>query len=142
MNAKDFLKQIKKLDKLIENKMIEVQQWKEIAQNTTASNPSADRVQSSSNPHRISDAIDRYIDLEKEINRYVDELVDTKKAVISVIEQLEALEYDILHKMYVQNFTLYDVADKYDRSYSWATTIHGHALKNVQKILDSGQQII
>ena len=142
MNAKDFLKQIKRLDKLIENKMIEVQQWKEIAQSTTASNPSADRVQSSSNPHRISDAIDRYIDLEQEINRYVDELVDTKKAVISVIEQLEALEYDILHKMYVQNFTLYDVADKYDRSYSWATTIHGHALKNVQKILDSGQQII
>ncbi len=142
MNAKDFLKQIKKLDKLIENKMIEVQQWKEIAQSTTASNPSADRVQSSSNPHRISDAIDRYIDLEQEINRYVDELVDTKKAVISVIEQLEALEYDILHKLYVQNFTLYDVADKYDRSYSWVTTIHGHALKNVQKILDSGQQII
>lgn len=135
MNAKDFLRQIKKLDRLIENKLIEIQRWKDIANNTTAT-LSGERVQSSGNPQKISDAICRYIDLEREINQDIDELVEAKKDVIGVIEQLNATEYDIIHKIYVQYLTLEDVADAYDRTYSWATTIHGRALKHIQNILN------
>lgn len=135
MNAKEFLRQIKKLDRLIENKLIEIQRWKDIANNTTAT-LSGERVQSSGNPQKIADAICRYIDLEREINQDIDKLVDTKKDVIGVIEQLNATEYDIIHKIYVQHLTLEDVADAYDRTYSWATTIHGRALKHVQNILN------
>ena len=135
MNAKDFLRQIKKLDRLIENKLIEIQRWKDIANNTTAT-LSGERVQSSGNPQKIADAICRYIDLEREINQDIDELVEAKKDVIGVIEQLNATEYDIIHKIYVQYLTLEDVADSYDRTYSWATTIHGRALKHVQNILN------
>lgn len=135
MNAKDFLRQIKKLDRLIENKLIEIQRWKDIANNTTA-NLSGERVQSSGNPQKIADAICRYIDLEREINQDIDELVEAKKDVIGVIEQLNATEYDIIHKIYVQYLTLEDVADAYDRTYSWATTIHGRALKHIQNILN------
>lgn len=135
MNAKEFLRQIKKLDRLIENKLIEIQRWKDIANNTTA-NLTGERVQSSGNPQKIADAIGRYIDLEREINQDIDNLVDTKKDVIGVIEQLNATEYDIIHKIYVQHLTLEDVADAYDRTYSWATTIHGRALKHVQNILN------
>lgn len=135
MNAKEFLRQIKKLDKMIENKLIEVRQLKELACNISP-NLSGERVQSTPNPQRIADAIGKYIDLENEINRNIDELVDAKREVLGVIEQLSATEYDILHKIYVQNLTLYDVADAYDKTYSWVTTIHGRALKNVQRILD------
>ena len=115
MNAKDFLRQIKKLDRLIENKLIEIQRWKDIANNTTAT-LSGERVQSSGNPQKIADAICRYIDLEREINQDIDELVEAKKDVIGVIEQLNATEYDIIHKIYVQYLTLEDVADAYDRT--------------------------
>ena len=135
MNAKEFLRQIKKLDKMIENKLIEVKQLKDLACNISP-NLSGERVQSTPNPQRIADAIGKYIDLENEINRNIDELVDAKREVLGVIEQLSATEYDILHKIYVQNLTLYDVADAYDKTYSWVTTIHGRALKNVQRILD------
>lgn len=135
MNAKDFLRQIKKFDRLIENKLIEIQRLKDIANNTTAT-LSGERVQSSGNPQKISDAICRYIDLEREINQDIDRLVEAKKDVIGVIEQLNATEYDIIHKIYVQYLTLEDVADAYDRTYSWATTIHGRALKHVQNILN------
>ena len=136
MKAKEFLQQVKKLNKMIENKQIEVEQWKEIANNTTA-NMTGERVQSSGNPQKIADAIGRYIDLEKEINQCIDNLIDTKKDVISVIEQLNATEYDILHKVYIQDIPLYDIAIIYDRTYSWATTVHGRALKHVQTILDN-----
>ena len=143
--AKDFLKQLKKLDKMIENKLIEKEQWKAIATGTTASSQSVkingvlhnmERVQSSGSQQKMADAIDRYIDIEKEIDDCIDKLVDTKKDVISVIEQLNATEYDLLHKVYVQFITLFDVAEMYGKTYSWATTVHGRALKKVQDILN------
>ena len=140
MNAKDFLLQIKKLDKLIENKLAEVARWREIANNTSV-NMSSERVQSSGNHDMVANAICAYLDLEREIDQNIDELVNTKKDIISVIEQLHAIEYDILHKIYVQDLTLQDVASLYDMSYNWATTTHGRALKNVQNILDKRSNI-
>lgn len=135
MNAKEFLRKVKKLDKLIANKMIEIRQWKEIAENTTA-NMTGERVQSSHNPQKIADAIGRYIDLEAEIRADIEALIAAKKDVLAVIEQLEATEYDILHKIYVQHLSLWDVADAYNRTYSWVTTVHGQAVKHTQDILN------
>ena len=139
MKADDFLKQLKKLDRMIENKLIEKEQWKAIATGTTPQ-MGGERVQSSGSQQKMADAIDRYIDIEKEIDAVIDQLIDTKKDVISVIEQLNAIEYDVLHKVYVQFITLQDVADLYDKSYNWAKTVHGRARKKVQRILDARQE--
>ena len=135
MKAKEFLKQLKKLDCMIENKIIEKEQWKSIAEGT-GMNSEGERVQSSGSQQKMADAVNRYVDIEKEIDRFIDRLIDTKKDVISVIEQLNATEYDFLHKVYVQYLTLDDVADMYDKSHSWAITTHGRALQKVQRILD------
>ena len=135
MNARDFLKQTKKLDKMIENKLIEKEQWKSIATGTTAQ-MGGERVQTSGSQQKMADAIARFIDIEKEIDDCIDQLIDTKNDVITVIEQLNASEYDLLHKVYVQFFTLQEVADLYEKSTSWAKTIHKRGLKNVQRILD------
>ena len=139
MNAKDFLLQIKKLDKIIENKLAEAQRWRGIANNTTA-NMSGERVQSSGSHDTIGKAICTYMDLDREITRRIDELIDKKKEVLDVIEQLNATEYDVLHKIYFQDFTLQEVASLYDRRYEWATTTQGRALKNVQNILDARER--
>lgn len=136
MDAKKFLQQLKKLDYMITNKIIEKEQWMTIATGTTAQ-MGGERVQSSGSQQKMADAVGKYIDMEKEIDRIIDELVDTRQDVINVIETLNATEYDLLHKIYVQYMTLDDVADLYEKSYSWVTTVHGRALKNVQKILDS-----
>jgi len=135
MDAKQFLRQLKKLDKMIENKLAEKVRWKAIATGTTAQ-MGGEKVQSSGSQQKMADAVCRYVDIEKEIDEQIDNLIDTRQDVISVIEKLNTTEYDILHKMYVQYMSLYDVADIYNKSYSWATTVHGRALKNVQAILD------
>lgn len=135
MDAKQFLRQLKKLDKMIENKLAEKARWKAIATGTTAQ-MGGEKVQSSGSQQKMADAVCRYVDIEKEIDEQIDNLIDTRQDVISVIEKLNTTEYDILHKMYVQYMSLYDVADIYNKSYSWATTVHGRALKNVQAILD------
>ena len=145
MNAKAFLSDISKLDIMIENKLSEKAHWRSVAYNVTPQPETVkingivhvmDKVQSSGNPHKMEDAIAKCVDLEKEIDQHIDLLIDKRKEVLRVIEQLNATEYDVLHKIYFQYKTLQDVADKYNRTYSWATTIHGRALKNVQNILD------
>lgn len=135
MDAKQFLRQLKKIDKMIENKIAEKARWKSIAFGTSAK-LDGEKVQSSGSQQKMADAVCRYVDIEKEIDEQIDNLIDTRQDVISVIEKLNITEYDLLHKIYVQYMSLQDVADIYENSYSWATTVHGRALKNVQAILD------
>ena len=140
MDAKDFLRQLKKIDCMIENKLVEKQQWQAIAMGTTAQ-MGGERVQASSSQQKMADAVGRYMDIEREVDECIDRLFDTKKDVISVIEQLETSQYDILHKKYVQYLTFLEIAAIKDKSESNITSIHGIALKNVQKILDEREKI-
>lgn len=135
MRAIDFLLQLKKLDKMIENKLIEIEKWKAIATGTTA-HLGGERVQSSGNQQKTETAILKFVEIEEEIYRCIDDMISTKKDVITVLEQLNASEYDLLHKMYVQYFTLQEIAEINDKSISWAKTIHRRGIKNVQRILD------
>ena len=134
-----FIKQLEKLDLMIENKLAEKARWKEIAFGTSAK-MDGEKVQSSGSQQKMADAVCKYVDIEKEIDEQIDKLIDTKKDVISVIEQLNAIEYDLLHKIYVQYIKLYEIPDIYGKSYSWATTVHGRALKKVQAILDQRKE--
>lgn len=143
MKAKEYLHQVEKLDNMIHNKQIEVEQWRYIAMGS-GSFAEGERVQSSGNQQKMADAVARYIDIETQINADIDRYIDIKQQVISTIEQLPANEYDLLHKMYIgimedsctRYLTLDEVADIKNKSYSWATTLHGRALASVQKILD------
>ena len=137
MDAKEYLKQPGRLDLRIKNKLIEKQQWKEIALGITA-NMDGKRVQSTSaTKSKMADAVDRCVDMEAEIDRLIDEMINTKKEVIHTIEQLDsATEYNVLHMRYIQYLSLQEIADHYHRDYGWVTTTHGRALKSVQDILD------
>ena len=136
MTAKEYLKQIDKLDALIKNKLIEAQQWKDIAYGITAQ-MGGERVQSSGDQQKMASAIDKYVDIEREIDEHIDRLVDLRNEVISTIEKLEKDEYELLHLVYVQHVSLKDAADQMNYSYSWVTWVHGKALLNVQRIIDN-----
>lgn len=135
MRAKDYLNQISKIDRLIENKFAEMEHWKAIATGTTAYSE-GDRVQSTGSKEKMADAVARYLDMEGEINADIDRLIDKKQEVISTIEQLNVDEYDILHKIYVQFKTFQEVAAEKGKSYSWVTSKHGRGLANLQRILE------
>lgn len=160
------MRQVRKLDRMVENKLAEKEQWKSIAYSTTAAGGQTvkvlnrkgeyeehamERVQSSSNQQKMSAAIDRYIDIEKEIDACIDRLADAKRDINAVIEQLDADEYDVLHKMYIgvvspnsaeriKYMSLKEVAYVYGRSYNWAKGKRGKGLKHVQRILDEREK--
>ena len=142
MDAKEFLSQPKKLDLLIKNKLIEKRQWHDLALGITA-NMEGERVQSSGSQQKMADAIGRCIDVEAEIDTLVDKFIDKKREVVQVIEKIDSpIEYDILHRIYIQYHSLQDVADHYGKEYGWATTTHGRALKSVKKIMEGKEEIM
>ena len=136
MDAKVYLSQVEKLDTLIKNKLIEKQQWKDIALGIT-SKMDGDRVQSSGRKSKMADALDKCVDMETEIDRLIDKLIDTKKEVISVIEELgSAFQYDVIHSVYIQYLSFQEIADKYGKSYDCIKQVHKRAIRNVQAIID------
>ncbi len=97
--AKEYLRRIKKIDTQLKNKNIELKQAQEV---------DAD----------VSEIRETKKRLERE-----------KSIIISSIESLPEAEYDVLHRVYVQGETLYEVASDKKISYSLAASIHGRALK-------------
>jgi DNA-directed RNA polymerase specialized sigma24 family protein len=134
--AEVFLKRVEKIDAILENKLIEQQQWRSIATSISA-NMDGERVQSSSPKSKLENAVVNCVAMEDEICECVDKLIEEKRKVTKVIESLYSpMEYKILHMRYIQYISLSDIADRLNREYTWVTTTHGRALKNVQKILD------
>lgn len=137
MDARSYLEQIQKIDKMIENKMIEKEQWESIATGT-AGQVYGERVQTSVNRSKMSDAVIKAIGIEKDIER----LTKKRRQIMDVIERLPAAEYDLVHKVYVQGLSVFEVAEEYGKSYQWGTKVHRSALRNVQEILKNGKQQI
>lgn len=134
--AQVFLERVEMIDTIIENKLIEQRQWKDLALSITA-NMGGERVQSSGTQSKMANAIEKCVDIESEINCLIDELIDTKKKVIEVLEKLYSpMEYKILHMRYIQCISLSNIAEQLNKEYTWVTTTHGRALKNVQNILE------
>ena len=135
------LEQVEKLDAMIKNKLIEQQQWKEVALGITA-NMGGERVQSSGTKSKMADAVEKCIDIEAEINNLIDKLIDAKREAIALIEQVDsAVWYNILHMRFIQYRDLSEIAAYYGKEYDWATSTQGRALANVQKIIDKRKSL-
>lgn len=151
MKAQEYLRQIEKINSLIECTQSEIDFWKAMATKTTI-NMDGERVQSSGSKDSIAEAVCKYVEKEKECNKYIDQLADAKREIIEVIRQLPSNEFKVLHKKYIgkvikfpasvddpvetKYLTWDEIADEMNRSRRWVTEVHGRALVKVQKILD------
>lgn len=133
--AQEFLEQVYKLDAMIENKKAEAERWRGVALGVT-SRSEGERVQSSGSQQKMADAVCSFVDLETETNDLIGGLAAKKLEIIRTIEQLNATEYDVLHKRYIQGMTFDEIGAAKGKSKSWATTVHGRALQSLNKILD------
>ena len=81
----------------------------------------------------FADAINEKVDLEND-DYGIKDLIAKRQAIIDDIEKLSLDEYEVIYMRYVYNMEYQDIADSCDKSYSWATSVHGRALKNIEKI--------
>lgn len=132
MEAEVYLDRIKKIDSMIKNKLRDYARWVEQADGLGGA-ALGERVQSSRNLHRGADAIGNYIDIEREIAA----LKQERQTIIQTIEQLPAAEYDVIYKLYVEDYTLKEVAYHAGKSYRWVKLKKNHSLLLVQSLLDA-----
>ena len=135
-DALSYLERYERAATVIPNKLIEIEQWHDIATSITAV-MNSESVSSSGSKQKMADAVNRCLDIVYDLERQVDELDAIKRDVVHTIEQVRSTrEYNLLHKKYIQFMSLQDIADEFDRDYTWVTTTHGRALRSVQRILD------
>lgn len=134
MEAEKYLMEIRKMDMIIDNKVLELERLEALA--IISSSGTGERVQTSADGDRMVTAVQRIIEKREEINRDIDRLVEMKAEAVSALEQLAADEYDILYALYIDAIGMLEYSREkgYGRTSAWR--LKKMALKNLQKILD------
>lgn len=134
LTAKQYLDQLRVIDTKINQKMEELTDLMTAATSTGAIDYSKDRVQTS--PQNAQEnRICKYVDLDAEINREIDEFVDIKHRVTKEIQELNVDYYiKILFKVYVQYKTVKDAANEIGLSYQYVRDLHKKALKAFEEL--------
>lgn len=131
MTAEQYLDQIKKIDAMIKNKLRDHERWVGIAGELGGASV-GERVQTSRNLHRGSDAIDTYIDIESEIRA----LKQERQAIIRTVERLPSTEYEVIYNLYVQDYSIKEIAYQKKKSYRWVRYRKEDGLKHLQELID------
>ena len=134
MNAEEYLDRVKKLDAMIRNKMRDHERWLQIADGFGGAS-TGDRVQSSRNLHKGSDAIGNYIDIEKDILK----LKQERESIIKTIESLPLDEYKVIYGIYVSGQSLKEIAYNERKSYEWVKKHRASGIDMIQAILDESR---
>ena len=135
MTAKEYLSQAHRLDQRIDAKIAQVASLNDLATKCSATLTGMPR-----NPNRggstMADAVCKIIDLQNEINRDIDRLVDLKRELVAVIKSVEDTEYQtLLEKRYLCFQTWEQIAVDMHYSGKWIMKIHDRALDVVEAIL-------
>ncbi|HCS74126.1 MAG TPA: hypothetical protein DIW17_09650 [Clostridiales bacterium] len=95
MSPKEYLSQAYRIDQRINSKLEQVVSLRELA--TKATSTLSDMPSSGTrNIHSMEGIIAKMVDLETEINKDIDTLVDLKREIVSLIKQIQNTEYQTL----------------------------------------------
>ena len=139
MKAKEYLMQVVRADRMIDNKLHEIEELRRMAISVT-SVLKDDVVSGGRTEDKVGTMVSKIIDMEYELDREIDKLVDLKREVMSVIDQLEPTKCEILYKRYLQKKTWEKIAVETGFSYVWVCKLHGRALQDVERILNGESQ--
>ena len=133
MDTKQYLSQIERLDRVIQNKLTEIYQLKTMACNIVVSTEN-ERVQTSGDKERMASTVAKIVDIEREIDRLIDVQIERKNTIIRQIESIEDNDmYHILFNRYVKRASFGEIAKEMSYSERHILTLHGQALLEFDK---------
>ena len=134
MTTKDYLNQISRLNRMINNKLVEIQQLKEMSCSISAIT-NGEKVQTSLSPDKIGSSIAKIDEMERNIDSMIDEYVDKKNLIISQIDSIgNETYYNILFAKYVERKTFEKIADEMTYSWRQIVRLHGRALQEFERL--------
>ncbi len=142
MTAKEYLKQVRKNELLIESKIEEIMKLETMAAKINAVND-GERVQSSGTSDRMADMVCKIADMKNELQKEIDELLDLKREARNVIEQVSEPDLvAVLYKRYLLYMPWEKIAAELSVSCRQVLRLHGKALAEIEKILKLAQNVI
>lgn len=147
MKARTYLEQIKNLDEKIAARIDEIATLDAIATKTT-SVIGGERVQASASQQKMSDTVDKIIDLKQKLNDEIDRFIDLRIEARHLIEQAcDSDCHKLLRMRYIgisnkvtnriEFFKWEQIAVDMNFTYKWVSDgLHQRALAQVQKVLD------
>ena len=125
--AKSRLRLAGKIDRLINNKLKEIDRLKEIA--TSVSNPLSPNLARSGNDDKIGAIITKIIDYQEDVAAQIDYYIDLKKQIVAEIESIESVEaMQLLYLKYIDGKTWKEIEIDMQISRAWMFRLHGIAL--------------
>lgn len=135
MTAKQYLGQIERLDRMISNKTIEIQQVENQLYNIKSIMNDC-KVQTSGSKDRLGDSVSKLVDLQNELSNLIDSYVAKRQEIIKIIEKVrETNRYDLLFKKYVEQKSFEQIACEMNYSLVHIKRIHKLALDEVNYII-------
>ena len=132
MTAKEYLSQAYRLDQRIASKIEMVESLNELAMRCTTTITGMPRNPSKSTSP-MADTVLKIIDLQDEINRDLESLVDLKREISLVIREVEYNEYrTILKKRYISNKSWPEIAVELGYNLRHLYRLHDAALNKVR----------
>ena len=134
MTAKEYLRQIELLNAKISRRQKQIDELHALAEGNGSPSLS-ERVQTSMDGDKMSDAVSKYVDLESELEEMVCDLMVLKNRIIGEIEELDDVRYvQILEKRYVDCMTFEQIAVDMHMDIRHIFRLHGYALLKFERI--------
>ena len=133
MTTKDYLSQIGRLNRMINNKLIEIQQLRVMATNVSAVS-NEEKVQSTPNFDKMGATFAKIEEMEEKLDSLIDDFIDRKNHIIAQIDGIDnELSYVILFSRYIERKSLEKIATELNYSYKSINRYHGAALKEFEE---------
>jgi hypothetical protein len=133
VETKEYLQQIGRYDRLINNKLVELAQYRSMACSVSAVK-NDERVQSSPSYDTMDKIVSKIEQMENEIDLLVDRYIDNKRIIISQIDSMsDEMTYQILFSRYVEQKTFEKMAIEMNYCYKQIIRRHGKALQEFEQ---------
>ena len=133
METKEYLQQIGRYDRLINNKLVELAQYRSMACSVSAVK-NDEKVQSSPSHDTMDKIVSKIEQMENEIDMLVDRYIDNKRIIISQIDSMsDEMTYQILFSRYIEQKTFEKMAIEMNYCYKQIIRRHGKALQEFEQ---------
>lgn len=142
MTAREYLSQAYRLDQRINSKLQQIDSLRSLTQKVTQSFDN-EAVSRTRNLKSMEDAIIRLVEAENELNRQIDDLIETKLRIGRLIDEVHNENYKlILEKRYLCFMNWNQIAEEMQYSRRWVQQKHERALEVVEVLLKKREETV
>lgn len=133
MKTKDYLSQVSRLNKMINNKLSEIHQLRELSVSISAIG-NDEKVQTSPNFDKIGTTVAKIDEMENNLDKMIDEYLVKRERIIAQIDTMEEESvYQVLFSRYIEKKTFEKIATEMEYSWRQIVRLHGKALQQFEK---------